>query len=929
MRPNKIVMTAFGPYAGTTVVDFDALGEKGLYLITGNTGAGKTTIFDGVCFALFGEASGKNRDSSMFRSKFAKDGTPTEVELTFSDKGKTYIVKRNPEYMKISERKKGSSVKCVANASLQIVGSSEPAITKIKDVNEKIHEILGIDYNQFTQIAMLAQGAFLEMLYCDTQRRITIFRNIFETGNYEIFAEKLKKTAIELYSEIKNDKTKIGAHVSNVRCAENSVFSLDIDRARAGELSTEDVMELLSKIISQDGEKFDQLEKEIIQIDEALESINRKIDAAEKLIIEIENLKKTTESRKLLESQQNEVEKILAEAHSQDENIKKWRDEAIRIEAKLPQYDELLEQRKIAKNCEINIEKNTKEIETLDISLKEKDDEIAGLKKEAESLEDTSAEIARFEAGIAGLNVAYSEVEAIKDKLNQYFELKSELKTLQESFLSAEKAYKTAEQEFTHANDAYLKEQAGILAADLEEGEPCPVCGSTTHPRLATISEGAPTKETVEKLKKARDNADVLKVQCSEKASACKGKVETAGENIEKSLMALLDTKDISVDEASELLASKATEISLEKNEKAILLENANKKDKRRGEIATLIPQREEEKQQISQQINELNITKTQLKNDHSHAKTRADELKGTLEFATRDEAISKKQEYENRAKEAEAAINLAKARFDEIKSKIDELNGTIAKTKETISTLPEADIEQENHRKTEILSKKGEFSSARDEIVSRIDINKNALREISAIAEGIIDKENRYTMINSMAATAKGELSGKEKINLETYVQTFYFDRVLNRANKRFLAMTDGHYELKRGSADNNRSKAGLDISVMDYYNGSERSVKSLSGGESFEAALALALGLADEIEATAGGIHLDVLFVDEGFGSLDEDSLDKAMKALRDLSEDNRLVGIISHVAELKKRIDKQIVVTKKKTGESEIEIIAGLKS
>ena len=472
-------------------------------------------------------------------------------------------------------------------------------------------------------------------------------------------------------------------------------------------------------------------------------------------------------------------------------------------------------------------------------------------------------------------------------------------------------------------NRAFLDSQAGLLATTLAEDVPCPVCGSLHHPNPAQMPDEAPTQAQLEAAKQQAQTAANAAADASAQASALVGKLEGQQVQLEQQCAQLLE--GCALNHASAKL-KEALDIA------ADYLPELDKKLKKAEADASLLQGLQQKLPGAETAKNDAQQAAAQTETHLATLKTRAEEqqnslaqLKQELSYGSKNDLLAAIGQKQAEAKAILDGIEKAKNRLDDHRRSTSEQKGQIAALQEQLANAEAIDLEQETQRQTLLLQKKQGLSQTLTSLSTRITTNQLARDNLQRQSGDLQQLEKRYTWVRSLSNTANGNVGGKEKIMLEAYIQATYFDRIIARANRRFLTMSGGQYELaRRTTAENKVSQSGLELDVIDHYNGSRRSVKSLSGGESFKASLALALGLSDEIQSSAGGIRLDCMFVDEGFGSLDEDSLEQAMKALNSLTEGNRLVGIISHVAGLKQRIDRQVLVTKAKTGGSKIEIV-----
>ncbi|MEE0180415.1 MAG: SMC family ATPase [Anaerovoracaceae bacterium] len=920
MRPLKLTLSAFGPYAGKTVLELDKLGTSGLYLITGDTGAGKTTIFDAITYALYGEASGDNREVSMFRSKYAEAGTPTEVELVFSYAGKEYKVTRNPEYNRPKTRGEGFTTQ-KADATLEYPDGR--VLTKVKEVNEAIEKILGINRSQFSQIAMIAQGDFLKLLLASTEERKAIFRQIFKTDLYRNLQEKLKDESGELNKQREAAKGSIRQYIDGIVCDEDDVLSIEVKKAKDGALPTGEIISLIEEVLRKDGESFAALKKSLEDTDKELESINRnlgEIRARE----EVEQTLKQTKSDLLTESETNQ--KLRSDFEAEEKKIperEKLAEKKAKIEAEYPRYDSLVELEKEIQEVEKSV---SEEEEQLKANRAKYEKDAAGfgeIKEEYESLSDAGEEKQKL---VNNLEKAIDRQKKLR-KLSEIFDychkFQKNLDSLQQKYIQAAEASDKASKKYEDMHRAFLDEQAGIIAETLKEGEPCPVCGSLEHPCVAKKSETAPTEA---ELKKAKEAAGKAHEDAKEKSGQCKemkATLDAKTEDLEKQVKELWG--DTSVKEAEISLLDEQKSVSANAGELKEAVEAEEKRIKRREELTKIIPGMENKLEKVKQEISECDKNLESQKAALKEKKTQCENEKKTLCFANKATAEKEVRLLGIKIDEMKEKYNRAQEELQKSNEKIAGYKSTVEELSGQLSSGSKLDREAETKRKEEIETRKAKADAASRKLNTRIETNEQALQSIRDKASSLAELEKRYQWMKALSNTANGNISGKEKVMLETYIQMTYFDRIIARANTRFMVMSGGQYELKRRKeAANNRSQSGLDLDVIDHYNGTERSVKTLSGGESFKASLSLALGLSDEIQASAGGVKLDTMFVDEGFGSLDDDSLNQAMRALSGLADGNRLVGIISHVGELKTRIDKQIVVTKERSGGSTAKII-----
>lgn len=921
MRPLKLKISAFGPYAGVTELDLESLGKSGLYLITGDTGAGKTTIFDAITYALFGEPSGDNRKPTMLRSKYASADTPTEVELTFTNAGKNYTVKRNPEYERPA-KKGGGTTKQKAEAYLTLPDGS--IISRPADVNNEIHNILGVTKKQFSQIAMISQGDFLKLLLADTPNRQGIFRDIFKTKYYQTLQDKLKEESGILSRQFDDAKLSVQQYISGILCDETDELLPEVEKASAGNMMTRDVIELISKLIEKDNACYEKIQHEIKHTESETEKISAVIAKSEGFIKAENDLAKAENDLAAKSTFLDTLKSGVSDLKKKQPEIENKRTVAAQFESNLEEFD-ILDRKRAERNSIISeAERVINVVNGKKAAVKSLSEEITQLKKELEALSDCGERKERLSNKISLTDEKLNRLKELEARIHDIVQTEKSIAMCRESYTKAAGISEKATNRYNAMNKAFLDAQAGILAETLSEGEACPVCGSTSHPKKAVKPLEAPSAEELKAAKAKADDAAKVTADQSLQVSNLLGilkATKAAAEDIALQFSEELNG-DFPLDKCQELICS----LSQEK-EQLKKLENAESvKIRRKKLIEQQLPQKEAlltESQTILTQAEQKSAVLTaQLKDTDNAIEQTQKRLKADSKNAALNIIAGLKKEIEL------YNLSLEKAEKDcrSTENELTELKGKIEQLKKTLEDKDETDIEKAISIKNSLTENKSSLLSKQKAVAIRIHANNRAKENIESKLNELTAIENKWMWVKTLSNTANGNLAGKEKIMLETYIQATFFDRIIARANTRLMIMSDGQYELRRREeATNNRSQSGLELDVKDYYNGSVRDVRSLSGGESFKASLSLALGLSDEVQSMAGGIQLDTMFVDEGFGSLDGESLQQALRALSSLSEGNRLVGIISHVAELKEKIDRQIVVTKEKSGGSKVEIFA----
>ena len=955
MRPIKLTMSAFGPYAGLQILDMSLLGKSGLYLITGDTGAGKTTIFDAITYALFGEASGEVRTADLFRSKYAEGATPTYVELQFESKEEIYTVRRNPEYMRPAKRG-DKMTKEISGAELTMPDGK--VISGIAAVNKEVNEILGYNRKQFTQISMIAQGDFLKLLLAETKERVQIFREIFHTEKFVVLQERLKQENQKIFYEMQDARKSIAQYIAEVKCSENSAYEIQLSELQQGKNQSDfqSVQNLISLIADEDERSVKAFQKEQEAYSTQLEQMNKELG----IMTQLQKLEHSLNEEQKAHEQYNKEYERAMEQYKQLPNLEKKKEKLTvqidnevqsfagydALESKKEEYKSLISQSEKLK--EEQIQKNV-QITTLEKKITLDKEQMSSCEKCGENLEKVIAKL--------HLNTEEQKrVEVLNHHVNIQKTSVNELVKNQKIYQKTYEQYVIIHSEYEQKEKAFFDEQAGILAERLKPEEPCPVCGSKVHPMPAVSKVDAPSQDELEQIKKQDMDMRNTCSELSSYAGSLKGQVEQAQKNIREQFEVLFgeltyDHQSNEKEYGEPFINQIIIELQYiieklsEKNQhlldaNALLLAEEKKLQlgkKLYDQLKGQIPLMEQELKEVKEVLIQIEKNLITTGAETTQTKLTMEELTKDLTFAGKKEAEAhveslkaEKLSLEKESLKIQECTSNAKVALETSKKHINTLTeqfqtaitdaGFQDSVKEVLMLTEELMSKKEN-----LLREQENHQQAVKRLELRMGINKKAFGDIEKVRGQLENKEQRYLWINALANTANGSVPGKDKIFLETYVQMAFFDRILIRANTRLMGMSSGHYELKRReTASSLKIQAGLELDVIDHYNGSVRSVRSLSGGESFQASLAMALGLSDEIQSQAGGIQIDSMFVDEGFGSLDEESLNQAIQTLMQLSASNRLVGIISHVSELKEKINSQIVVKKDKNQGSLAEII-----
>lgn len=922
MKPVKLVLSAFGPYLNRTEIDFSKLGDNGIYLITGDTGVGKTTIFEALSFALYGETvSGNDRNATMLRNKSANDSLETYVEVDFIEKGNKYHIYRSPKY-KISnsseiksKNKEDKEIKPkYHNNKFELQCISEGQIyTKEKDGTKKIEEIIGIEKSNFKKICMIAQGEFMDVICESTENRKKLLNDVFETGIYEILTDKLKTYRNDAEKRKDEVLQEIYAALKLISCDERSVYFNSINDIRTDPSyrisfaeDTDKITDLIEKVISEDEKKSynlkDQLDKNKIKTDE----INKKLNTAAIVLGYEKQLIENTERKNELEKNIIKLKDKYDKIRDNPESASKCEVEANIIKSVLNDYDRL-DKLENEYQIAVNAEKES------NIKLEQRNGEIKKLNNNIISENKRLSEFDGIEAKREAKNAEYENTVKTGKELRNLFDEYNKSIELKNIADNSEKEYKLSKQKYIEQNrlyenlhTAFLDDQAGILSQQLEDGKPCPVCGSKIHPFPAKQKQGAPSKEEVNKAKEYRN---LLEEENEKKSIECekdKAKAESMVSNVSKKAYDLFNENieyqylGIYIDKTLTKYRNLAKSLKKQYSDYSNMI-------KERDDIKKNIEDMRTNSDLIREEIVRLTgETKTQTEKANSAEKQKS-ELRKKLEFSSKDEAQNKINDLLNQAQNLKNEYDDTKATLEQQRRKIGEINANIELLNKQISDNEKFDINVLNEKKSELETENKLLYEERTNILTRLSNNKSAVKSIKTKKDSFRQAVEYYNNCKELSDTANG------KIKFDTYVVASYFDRILIRANNRMYKMTDGRYKLIRSdSPDDKRKTFGLDINVVDNANGKMRSVNTLSGGEKFMAALSLSLGLSDEIQSASGGIHLETMFIDEGFGSLDDKSLTKAIQTLKEISTGDCLIGIISHVGRLKEMINKRITVT-----------------
>ncbi len=921
MKPVDLIISAFGPYAGRVEIPMHRLGNSGLYLITGETGAGKTTIFDAITFALYGAASGSSREPAMLRSKYADSSTKTFVHLSFLYHGELYKIERNPEYERPKKAGEGLT-KEKANAVLYYPdGRIE---TGANAVTKAVESLIGLDKNQFCQIAMLAQGDFLKLLLAGTEERGRIFRKIFNTAPFSKLQDALKADYLHQSAAYADDKKSIVQYVNGILCPQERPVSVQLAQIKeeTDVVLIDEILQLLQRLIDEDANLETENQKQLQNVDKAISNNQLTIGKAEE---QAKNEKNAKEIQKQLDALSVKLQKEKQAFEVQQAAFSKTEKMAAQIELLkektkvYDQYEALCAQKAESEKIFLAKQENGKQI-------------LSALQMLEQQREENEQNLQKLKSIDLMKEKCEHEIAMLRQKGNdcaRYNQLLSDLKTAQTQQKTAQSAYLSASERQREITDAYqsaekqfLDSQAGILAKSLKDGEKCPVCGAVHHPEPAKLAGSFVDAKQLEQLKLQKESADQTAIKHSREAATINSRVET----LQNHLKTMLDNlkQNYPADENLEKTLQNPAFITAALTNKQQLLEKIERNIKKKKEIESQAPLLTKKAEDMRAKLQTLQTENAALKAQQNSLAAQIESLQKSLEFESLQALKAQMQQLIDQKEKIQAAYQTAKTALETTQQQVIRLESTLSTLQKQINENELPDLQQLYALQSQLQQEKAGLQAQKNELYARLQTNRGIFSKITARHKQMQETEARLTMIGALSKTANGNLSGKERITFETYVQMTYFDQIIQKANLRFSAMSGGQYELiRKADAENLRSQSGLDLDVIDHYNGTIRSVRTLSGGESFKASLSLALGMSDVIQSMAGGVQLDAMFVDEGFGSLDDESLEYAIRILNDLTGSDRIVGIISHVTELKNRIDKKIIVRKDKIGKSQVEI------
>ena len=932
MRPLRLTLSAFGPYAAETTLDLEKLGKGGLYLITGDTGAGKTTLFDAITYALYDHSSSGIREGSMLRCKYADDKTPTFVELEFEVHGVRYTVRRNPEYQRPKTRGEGMTTE-KADATLTYP-DDRPPVTKAKDVTAAVQEIIGLDYNQFSQIVLIAQGQFTKLLNASTEERSRIFRKLFRTQRYAQLQERLQAEAAALNQQRTAQNAKLDSLLGGLQFSPEDPDAEAL-RALCAQTVPETALALLDALTTRQAAALEEASTALQTTEAQLDKVQQQLGAA----AQAQRLAQQLTARQAeLAAAKPALDAARAEAdrHAGDAaQLDALTAQVTQAQSALAAYDALdtlcrqqTEARDTARLAAAQAHKRRTQLDSLNAALAAAETELAAL-ADADTrllaLQNHSAQLCQRGEALAKLEQRLVDCQRQAKAAHK----------AQENYRAAAAAQDEARARQNTLERAFLDAQAGLLAESLTEGAPCPVCGSTHHPARALLPHTAPTQAQVEAARQAAAEADRQAQNASAAAQSALAAANEAKTSLRRDAETLLPerfttpegTVPLTFALMTNVLAEETAALQTEQADCTAQCRQADADCRRKAQLEADRQAKTRQRPALEQSAAEADRSAAAQNASADALESQIAERRAALPYPRRADAQAALDKLEADRRTLRTGMDTAQRKLKQAEQSVAAAEAAVealtAQQTAAQKELPARSAEELAAQQTELTAAREALRSREKQLSAQLLPNRKTAAQYRAAAEARQTLESRWQWVSALAATAGGTLTSKQKIKLEAYIQMNYLDRILRYANTRLMQMTAGQYELERIGAENQRSQSGLDLGVIDHYNGTRRSVKTLSGGESFKASLALALGLSDEVQSSAGGIRLDTLFLDEGFGSLDEESLELAIRVLSGLTEGDRLVGIISHVGALKDRIDRQVVVHKARTGGSTIEL------
>lgn len=914
MKPVRLVLNAFGPYAGNTVLELERICRGGLYLICGDTGSGKTMLFDAITYALYGEASGGIRESSMLRCKFSAPDELTYVELEFTNGDAHYTVHRTLG----KDRIRGGVWTLEKSSDAWLRYPDGRIVTKHGDVTREIENLIGLDRDRFRRTVMIAQGEFRELLLAKTDERMIILRKIFGTELYGQFSEAVKSAALEEKRNLETLRREISVTKNSVDCGgdENAAKML----SALPDFVDPSLGETLEALITDGKAKIERLSDTANSVRAALEEAGIQKNRAEANLETEKRLRAAEKEQARAEAELESAVSALADTEENEKKAVELRGGASALSTSRNNYSELEQLSERLRKDSDSAAAIEAKIEKYGRRNHELEDQLGALKKEITAASSAADLAVALEARLKSDTDALEAVTGQLSNTARYNELLPKLESERAAYRKLSAQLSELREKYATAERKYFDGIAGELAKELHEGSPCPVCGSVTHPSPAAIESESVNRDDLTKLREACDSAAENVKRRAEAVGNISGEFDGISALILSCGIADEIKKESDGDaEDSVIITRISGRLVLRQGEikKRIQITKKQLEDSRRASAA--LDDLRDKSERFASSLNSGCEAKAEAVRSLAailatieEEKSQIARIREKLPYGSLAELDDAVRNMESRANELADAASAAHKRYDDARNAVGKCRTACETIKKHLGESHAAHLAEYVETYNRELRRLDAVNAELGRMNGTDAKNRDAVKTLRGQTAALAESERRYAMLQDISDTANGNVRGRDKLMLETYCQTRLFDRIVRLANLRLMKMTDGRYELERRRiAANQREKSGLELDIKDHWNGTVRSVRTLSGGESFTASLSLALALSDETEAASGGVKIDAMFIDEGFGSLDDNALELALNVLKAQTESGRSVGIISHVPALREKIDRGISV------------------